>query len=467
MGPAKTNRKASPKKNKAAAQPKDARPKKTAKTQINESNLLLTLINNLPDLIYAKDIQGRKIISNTADWQASGGKRMEDVIGKTDFDTYPAELATQFWADDKMVLDSGKPVINREEPGRDLQSNPIWRLTTKVSLRDDNGQIVGLVGIGRDITERKRVEEELVAERDLLNTLINTLPDSIFIKDVMGRILLDNDAHRRTLGASTLEQVMGKTDFDFHPREQAAQYDADEKRIIRSGEPLIDKMEPFIDKDHNQRWLLTTKVPLRDRQGNITGIVGYNHDFTEHKEAEEALAQERNLLHALIDNLPDHIYAKDAAGRFTLANMAVARHVGAAKPDELIGKTDFDFYPRDLARQFQADEQALIQSGESLLNHEEFTRDQNDQPKWLLATKVLLHDSQGNYTGLVGIGRDITERKQAEAALQESEERYAVAVRGANDGIWDWNLKTNELYYSPRWKSMLGYEESQIGMSSR
>ena len=113
-----------------------------------ERNFLRTLIDNLPDVIYAKDTQGRKIISNTADWKASGVKRMEDVLGKTDFDTYPAELAARFWTDDKMVLNSGEPIINREEPSRDSQGNPIWTLTTKVPLRDDNGQIVGLVGIG-------------------------------------------------------------------------------------------------------------------------------------------------------------------------------------------------------------------------------------------------------------------------------------------------------------------------------
>ena len=132
--------------------------KRAEEAVAKERNLLLTLINNLPDRIYAKDTEGRKIISNIADWQASGGQRMEDVLGKTDFDTYPAELADGFWVDDKVVL-SGKPIINREEPGRDSQGNPIWTLTTKVPLRDDKGQVVGLVGVGRDITERKRGEE--------------------------------------------------------------------------------------------------------------------------------------------------------------------------------------------------------------------------------------------------------------------------------------------------------------------
>jgi len=82
-----------------------------------ERRLLRTLIDTVPDFVYVKDLQGRKIISNKADWQASGGKTMEDVLGKSDFDFYPADWATRFWADDKSVLDTGTPVINREEYG--------------------------------------------------------------------------------------------------------------------------------------------------------------------------------------------------------------------------------------------------------------------------------------------------------------------------------------------------------------
>ena len=123
MKPAKTKRTASSGKSKTAAKQKSAKSKRTAKALIEDSNLLRVLVDHLPDRIYFKDIQGHKVMSNVADWQASGGKRMEDVLGKSDFDTYPAELAARFWADDKMVLDSGQSIINREELGLDSQGN--------------------------------------------------------------------------------------------------------------------------------------------------------------------------------------------------------------------------------------------------------------------------------------------------------------------------------------------------------
>lgn len=126
-----------------------------------ERNLLWTLIDNLPDRIYAKDLQGRKTLSNTADWQASGVKDPQDVIGKLDSDLYPPELAAQFTADDQAVMNSGIPIINREVPGLDAHGSPVWILSTKVTLRDSQGKTLGMVGIGRDITERKQVEDEV------------------------------------------------------------------------------------------------------------------------------------------------------------------------------------------------------------------------------------------------------------------------------------------------------------------
>jgi PAS domain S-box-containing protein len=129
---------------------------------------------------------------------------------------------------------------------------------------------------------------------------------------------------------------------------------------------------------------------------------------------EEALANERNLLRTLIDNLPDAIYVKDSEGRFLLKNLADARKMGAASPEETIGKTDFDYYPAALAAQYQADDQVVIHSGQAIINQEEQVVDAANRAGWVSTTKLPLRDQQGRVIGLVGIGHDITAQKQAD-----------------------------------------------------
>ena len=151
----------------------DITERKLAEEKLEEERILLrTLIDNLPDRIYVKDSQGRKILSNMADWQASGGKTEKDIIGKTDFDTYPTELAEDYWALDRTVIDSGISNINREEPGLDSQGNPVWILSSKVPLRDGQGKVVGLVGIGRDISEHKQAEQQLTQYSEHLEEMV-------------------------------------------------------------------------------------------------------------------------------------------------------------------------------------------------------------------------------------------------------------------------------------------------------
>jgi PAS domain S-box-containing protein len=181
-------------------------------TLANEHTLLRTLIDNIPDRVYVKDIQGRKTIANRADRQASGAKTAEEVIGKSDFDLYPPELASLYWADDQSVLETGHPILNREEPGRDHEGNQVWVMSTKVPLRDSKGQILGLVGIGRDISARKRAEMDLLREKKFLEALNLNSPVAIVVLDDQEKIVSCNPAFERLYGYTAAEIVGEKLD---------------------------------------------------------------------------------------------------------------------------------------------------------------------------------------------------------------------------------------------------------------
>ncbi|MCE1255464.1 MAG: PocR ligand-binding domain-containing protein [Anaerolineae bacterium] len=135
------------------------------------------------------------------------------------------------------------------------------------------------------------------------------------------------------------------------------------------------------------------------------------------KQVEEELDSERNLLRTLIYALPDAIYAKDINGRKTLANHADLRHIGAATEEEVLGKTDAELFPLDLAACFMSDEENIYKNGIPLLNREEYITSSDGTARWILTSKVPLHDKKGNVVGLVGIGRDITARKKADEEI--------------------------------------------------
>jgi len=140
----------------------------------------------------------------------------------------------------------------------------------------------------------------------------------------------------------------------------------------------------------------------------------------------EALAHERNVLRTMIDLIPAMIYAKDAQSRFTACNELVARRMGVS-PAELVGKTDFDFFPREMAERFFADEQALLKSGEALMHREEAAFDQTrGMNRTILTCKVPVRDENGVVTGFVGTGYDITDRKAAEERMASMERHESI-----------------------------------------
>jgi PAS domain S-box-containing protein len=278
----------------------------------DERALMRTLIDLMPDYIYAKDAAGRFVLANLAVARVMGADSPRQLIGRTDADFYSPEMAAKFRADDESVL-QGVALREREELGTDsVAGEARWHLTTKLPVRDARGEVIGLVGISRDIHRRKLAEDEirrlnaeldqrvrdrtaeLAAERHLLRTLVDNVPDAIYAKDTESRYILVNQATAAGVDATPAE-MLGRTVFDYYPPEQAQRFFDDDREVMRSGRALIGREEPALDRSTGgQRWLLTTRVPLRDDDGRIVGIVGISRDIGELRRVQELrIAKER------------------------------------------------------------------------------------------------------------------------------------------------------------------------------
>jgi phosphoserine phosphatase RsbU/P len=432
---------------------------------LKERVLLRTLIDNLPDAIYAKDASGRKTMANAADLKNIHCQSEVQAIGKSDFDLFPQEIAKKFWEDDQKVL-HGEPVINREEYFLDEQGQKRWLLTTKLPLRDQGGNIVGLIGIGRDITEHKLAEDKLAFEQELFQTLLDNLPDAIYFKDRESRFIrVSRSKVERSLAAVRsrhgatppaagseglpaylsgpepfAEYMLGKTDFDIYSEDRARPAYEDEQQIIRTGQPSIGKLERAVRPDGTVNWIITTKMPWRGKDGNIVGTFGVSRDVTVLKETEDKLAYERDLLRTMLESSPDRIYFKDKQSRLVRVSRSKALYTlqtapqvrerldqrrqgenGQPVPDVelLTGLTNFDLYPEEHARKVTAEEAEIMRSGQPLIGTIDKVTFADGTTHWALTSKLPWYDKDGNIVGTFGISKDVTALKQTEEKLAE------------------------------------------------
>ncbi|PIE29993.1 hypothetical protein CSA57_05440 [candidate division KSB3 bacterium] len=281
----------------------------------------------------------------------------------------------------------------------------------------------------KELEEKDRKLQEALAEkaqveesRRKLSQAVEQCASSIVVTDMEGRIEFVNSAFTHITGYSS-EEAIGQNPRILKSEKQPPEIYKDLWTTLKRGDiwqgELINKK-----KNGSLYWELARIAPIRDdRHGQITNYVAVKDDISSRKHAEQALAEERNRLQAVLDNIPDVIYIKDLKHRFILANRALAEMFRAATVDELYGKTDFDLFPEEIARDLYKEEQDVFTSGNPLVQREESLFDQGTGERlWFSSTKVPLRDAHGSIYGLLGVGRNITERKKLDEALQENKQ---------------------------------------------
>jgi len=422
-----------------------------------ERNLLRTLIDNLPDRIYVKDTQGRKTISNLADWRASGGEHMQDVVGKSDFDLYPSELANKFWADDKAVLESGTSIINREEPGLDGQGNRIWVMTTKVPLLDEKRQVAGLVGIGRDITNQKKSEEKLRQ----LSQAVEQSPSTIVITDLDGNIAYANPKFTETTGYM-VDEALGKN-----------------LRILKSGHTSQEEYKHLWDtirsgrewhgEFHNRKkngelyWESATISPMQDEVGKITHFLAVKEDITERKQAGARLEQSETLFRALFDLSPDAIVVidphDDKVSWPIIDCNVVACLMNDYGRDELIGQSiDVLNVTSGTAAERIAYMKQLREAGNLKFETHHRRRNGDVFPVEVSTTLIPV----GERELVIGIDRDITERRRIATELLREKQFFESLVQISPAAIVVLDNHDKIISCNPAFEELYGYQSNEI-----
>ncbi|MDX2212977.1 MAG: PAS domain S-box protein [Oculatellaceae cyanobacterium bins.114] len=297
----------------------------------------------------------------------------------------------------------------------------------------------------------------LQKSHSLLISILDGTTDAVFLKDLQGNYLVVNTAASQILGKPASE-IVGKRDVDVLPPEVIAEFLATDRTVLESQQAHVLEETLLINGD--RRSFLTTKNVWRNQQGQVAGLMGIAQDVTQYKRVQQALIDSEERLRLILQNMPVMLDAFDRNGNIALWNQECERVTGYSAA-EMVGNPNA---------------MRLLYPNPTYLRTmmERWSDKKNDYRNWEWtmtckdgSTKCIAWSNISDHFPILGwtawgIGVDVTDRNQAETALRESEERWKLALRGNNDGIWDWNVKTNEVFFSARWKEILGYEEPEF-----
>jgi len=371
-----------------------------------------SIISTIADSLILLDREGNIATVNKATLDLSGykkdelkGKSVEIFFREKDFKKNLLDKATK-----------NEAVRNYEFDFKTKTAGNVPVVFSSSTIMDEAGGIVGIVCIIKDITERKKAEDRLKEEKKLFNTLMDNISDSIYFKDKEKRFIRVNMVKAGRSGVAP-EEMIGKTDFDFFPKEIAMQSLADDNYIMESGRSIVDKIEKIVHLDKREYWASVTKVPWYNEEGRITGVIGITRDITQRKQDEEAIRKSQQEFASLFHNSPEAMVYLDENSNILNVNPRFTELFGYILK-EIKGRNINEgfIHPPD---KIEEGRKLSIKRLESYLNYKTIRKKKDGSlfPVSISATPLLI---DGQIKGEIEIYIDITERKQLEEKLEKS-----------------------------------------------
>ncbi len=442
---------------------RDISERKVAEQELAEREAFLnSLLDAIPIPVFYKDQEGKYLGINRAFEHFFGASR-EQLIGKSVFDTHPKELAETYHAKDLEVLE--RKVERQEYEFQIKHSNGTLRDVwfSKAAFADANDQVKGLIGAVMDITARKQNEVAMEEMRQRLQTVVQTIPDLVWLKDVNGVYLSCNSAFERFFGASETA-IVGKTDYDFVDKELADFFrQKDQDAIVAGGMSINEEWVTMADSGEHVL-LETRKVPVYGAEGRVVGVLGVGRDITARKRMEEELRRSEYEFRALVENLPEPFFRYDRDHRRTYVNAQVEKLTG--KPAaSLLGLTVKESklaspYWNDV---LDREVQCVLDTGEPSRYAMDYQTPEGEF-KYFDCWLGPVSDEQGETNSVMLILRDTTERKLFEMKLAEREREFRTLVENSADTVARYDRDLRRVYANPAFGELVeGGVEALIG----